>query len=309
MFDLDDFLIDGNSNQEQLTLTTQNLTLNNNFAPHTTTNIETSNLNHSTSYTTNNKKTTTKRIKRYCPVNAKLNLECEWSDCNQTFTDMDSFLRHVDQHLDLYDSSSSNEDQHQNQKFQCEWTACDADEFHCDATFKRHVKFHAFHTKLKQHGAIVLKNLEDAKKSASLLPTSTTSSTEEEQQQLAINLPKCNLDDETRNYIPELPFKFECAWNQCAYTTDSPELFYRHIKQEHVDTVSSKLKDSKCLWGECEQILSNKNRFAEHIRHHSQEKLIACPTCGALFATAQKFVDHCSRSSDLGSIYTIIHFY
>lgn len=69
----------------------------------------------------------------------------------------------------------------------------------------------------------------------------------------------------------------------------------------HVDQYPKKLKNAKCEWSECEQIIMNKSRLGEHIRHHSQEKLCSCPVCGALFSSFTRFIDHCSRTSDTGS--------
>lgn len=124
--------------------------------------------------------------------------------------------------------------------------------------------------KLKKIGTSVLKTLE-----------------ENIDHQAGQRVPKCTLDEQTRNLIPELPFKFECSWSNCEYSADNPELFYRHIRI-HVDEYPTKLKDSKCQWNDCEQIIKDKNRFVEHIRHHSQEKLVSCPVCGALFSSFTK---------------------
>jgi hypothetical protein len=220
------------------------------------------------------------RVKRYCPKWEDMNqqLECEWDSCSRVLTSMDEYLSHLNEHLEEHINANR-----ESNCFRCEWDNCDSTEFFCESTFTRHVKFHAFHSKLKQIGTQVLKTLQE--NSAESNKTA----------------PKCNLDDETRNYIPELPYKFECSWNMCDYTTDNPEHFYRHIKSMHVDPYPTKCKDSKCLWSNCEQMLADKNRLVEHIRHHSQEKLVACPNCGALFAVISKFIDHCSRSSELGS--------
>lgn len=39
-------------------------------------------------------------------------------------------------------------------------------------------------------------------------------------------------------------------------------------------------------------------RIREHIRRHTQEKTIACPTCGSLFSCGVKFIEHCQLSAD-----------
>ncbi len=36
-----------------------------------------------------------------------------------------------------------------------------------------------------------------------------------------------------------------------------------------------------------------------HIRSHTGEKLLACPTCGAMFSTNTKYMDHCIRKKDI----------
>lgn len=238
------------------------------------------------------------RVMRYCPKveDIKFELKCEWgTDCHCILTDMDSYLTHIDEHLDENDVIICNDDESEKDcrrsLLECKWQQCDSKEFKCESDFKRHVRFHAFHTKLKQIGVNVLESLEKRQNNTTTTPTET----------IAKRVPKCNLDDQTRNSIPELPFKFECAWDACAYTTDNPELFYRHVRQAHVDSYSIKNKNKPCLWSQCEQVITNRNRLVEHMRHHSQEKLVACPNCGSLFSSFTKFIDHCSRSSEIGS--------
>ena len=153
------------------------------------------------------------------------------------------------------------------------------------------MKFHGFHSKLKQIGSTVLRTFNDnLKKKESVHPIQDT--------------PKCNLDEQTRNEIPDLPIEFQCSWDKCQYSSNDPELFYRHIRV-HVENYPKKLLNSKCKWSDCDQIIQNKSRLVEHIRHHSQEKIVSCPNCGALFSSFTKFIDHCSRSTELGSNYLI----
>ncbi len=39
----------------------------------------------------------------------------------------------------------------------------------------------------------------------------------------------------------------------------------------------------------------DRNRVKEHLRSHLKEKVVACPTCGALFSNNIKFSDHVMR--------------
>lgn len=241
----------------------------------------TASVDSSSSSTAGATKSKKQRVHTYCPTNAEQKLLCEWASCGLVFNDMDKYLSHVNEHLEAACEDG----------YTCEWSGCDADEeFADESMFKRHVKFHAFHTKLKEKGAQVLALLREQSHGDTVKSESSKQ-----------HVPQCNLDDEGRNCIPELPLKFQCAWDTCVYTTDNPEHFYRHIKSSHVDNFSAKIKGTTCLWSECSQKLANKDRLREHIRHHSQEKLVACPNCGALFAVVSKFIDHCSRTSQIGS--------
>jgi hypothetical protein len=172
----------------------------------------------------------------------------------------------------------------------------DHTKFDSISTFERHIRFHAFHTKLKFIGKLVIQNFNE---------TSSQPNVKVNKNVLPINqnyIQECCLDSQSRNLIPELPYKFECSWDKCEYNTDNPELFYRHIK-EHVVEIKENFKAEKgkfsfkCLWNDCQTIISNQNRLVEHMRHHSQEKQVACYVCGVLFSTFTKYIDHCGRSN------------
>lgn len=40
-------------------------------------------------------------------------------------------------------------------------------------------------------------------------------------------------------------------------------------------------------------------KLREHLRSHTQEKVVACPTCGGMFANNTKFLDHIRRQTSL----------
>ncbi len=51
----------------------------------------------------------------------------------------------------------------------------------------------------------------------------------------------------------------------------------------------------------CASLFPNATKLKEHMRSHTQEKMLACPTCGGLFSNRTRFVDHCRRQIPMGS--------
>lgn len=241
------------------------------------------------------------RVKSYQPKvdDADFKLDCEWGSCNHTSNSMDAFLDHVDNHINDYLFSCNLFVANKNNTTQkaadctnsselildldCKWRDCDpgstesANEHKFDSisTYERHVRFHAFHTKLKFFGLCVINKFNENNN---------------------IKAKSCSLDSQSRNLIPELPYKFECSWHKCEYNTDNPELFYRHIKTHHSD-YTKELK--RCQWNDCSHEIKNRDRLVEHLRSHTQEKQVSCYVCGALFSTYTKYLDHCNRMPTL----------
>ena len=52
-----------------------------------------------------------------------------------------------------------------------------------------------------------------------------------------------------------------------------------------------------CLFSDCVFRGGTKWKLLDHIRTHTQEKVLACPTCGTLFANKTKFRDHLQRQN------------
>lgn len=82
------------------------------------------------------------RVQRYCPrfKDIQFELECEWENCEQVHKNMDEFMLHIDYHLSTVENSD------------CKWRMCDSEGIASVDDLKRHVKFHAFHAKIKQIG-------------------------------------------------------------------------------------------------------------------------------------------------------------
>ena len=80
----------------------------------------------------------------------KLNLNCEWQQCNFNTTSLETFVKHVSNHITELDIRITSEEE----VYACLWNGC---EFisSVDVDIMKHVNFHAFHTKLKCLGTNV----------------------------------------------------------------------------------------------------------------------------------------------------------
>ena len=116
---------------------------------------------------------------------------------------------------------------------------------------------------------------------------------------LAINnmLP-CKLDPGQRNVLPDLSEPFRCEWAECHLpdqSWDNAQTFYWHVKS-HAEDLEGQL--IQCGWLGCQRKDTSVSKLKEHIRCHSQERLVGCPTCGGLFANRVKFMDHCLKQQE-----------
>lgn len=141
---------------------------------------------------------------------------------------------------------------------------------------KKHACYHAYHTKLKAIGSNILHRNS--------------------------NLPKCTQMEKftippTETYI--------CEWEYCGLIFETIYEFFQHIRM-HINNNPKTLKEGpiKCCWKRCTAtgIYTTQSRLAEHVRVHTKEKLIACPTCENLFANNTKFCDHRRRQLPANSI-------
>ncbi|XP_014674356.1 PREDICTED: histone H4 transcription factor-like isoform X2 [Priapulus caudatus] len=102
-----------------------------------------------------------------------------------------------------------------------------------------------------------------------------------------------------RNMIPELPDSLQCGWIECEGVYENPEIFYRHVNN-HVEVYpqgNNPKVPVTCHWEGCACVVKSKHRLRDHLRSHTQEKLTACPSCGALFSSPTRFIDHLKRQA------------
>ncbi|KAM9219905.1 histone H4 transcription factor isoform 3-T3 [Dugong dugon] len=216
------------------------------------------------------------------PRKENLGLQCEWGSCSFVCSAMEEFCEHVTQHLQQHLHGSEEEEEEEEddlleEEFSCLWQECGFCSLDSSADLIRHVYFHCYHTKLKQWGLQALQSQAD--------------------------LSPCILDFQSRNVIPDIPDHFLCLWEHCESSFDNPEWFYRHVEAHSLCCEYQAVgKDNHvvlCGWKECTCTFKDRCKLREHLRSHTQEKVVACPTCGGMFANNTKFLDHIRRQTSL----------
>ena len=201
----------------------------------------------------------------------KLLLECEWDDCGDYCDNISDFTRHVTNHIS--EAEVRTLEPPLEDVFGCLWSECGF-ETPESSEMVRHINFHAFHTKIKCHGLNMLSKH---------------------------GLAPCSLDPGQRNIVPDLSESWRCQWRGCE-TGDTchqqPRDFYLHVSS-HAEELRGEVV--RCRWGECSSQAGTVSKLKEHLRSHTQEKMIGCPNCGALFSNRVKFLDHCKRQQAANS--------
>lgn len=111
-------------------------------------------------------------------------------------------------------------------------------------------------------------------------------------------------------------------------TFNNPEWFYRHV-DNHIESAEPQSLPQQqqalfCQWAGttgsflnvretlspwtrvtfpvlftgCDAFFKIRYRLREHMRSHTQERLVACPTCGSMFSSNTKLFDHLHRQAE-----------
>ncbi|XP_061607771.1 histone H4 transcription factor [Phyllopteryx taeniolatus] len=203
-----------------------------------------------------------------------LELVCEWGSCQESFSQMEKFCKHVEEvHLDALNMAE--EDEEPQGERNCLWRDCGFFSVEGPEEFRRHLFFHCYHTKLKQLGQQALDGQAE--------------------------IGTCTFGYQNHNIVPEIPDNFICLWNECEQPPyENPEWFYRHVELHSfsLDIPAGGCEfPVRCGWKGCEATAKGRYKLREHLRSHTQEKVVACPVCGGMYANNTKFFDHIIRQS------------
>ncbi|XP_055612348.1 histone H4 transcription factor-like [Uranotaenia lowii] len=193
--------------------------------------------------------------------------ECEWLRCGFETIDDLVYSVHVESHMQEYGTDYG--------EFCCHWDLCG---FKTEnrQELESHLHFHAYHQRMKTYGASLCQ---------------------------LVTMPKCNNDSRRRNSIEQFETTaFRCGWEDCGENFTKAQLFFMHTHSHIQDQFPIDRKSSKeeitCLWEGCSQRYKKRSIALEHMRSHSRERIIGCYTCGAIFVSRLKLIDHCRRQAD-----------
>lgn len=197
-------------------------------------------------------------------------LICDWEVCRQLFQNMELFLAHVADHAGQVGVEYKGE----KASITCLWEDCGFETSN-QKEMIRHIYYHAYHTKIKCLGANLIERLA---------------------------LQGCQLDPATRNAVPELSEPLICNWEDCNLEFLNVQQFYWHVHTHSITNDDKEKKIKNCLWDNCKSSFPTKFKLRDHLKSHSQERPLACPTCGSLFASRTKLHDHCLRQLPLDGL-------
>lgn len=202
---------------------------------------------------------------------------CEWANCEARFTDLTLFLGHLRQHGDEVQTNDE-------RNIVCEWADC-SDEFGDTKLreFQLHLSYHGYHSKLMSFGTAEIRKIS---------------------KQIGKQV-RCYIDSSARTVLPVLPDSFICGWQRCFQVFYDAESFYRHVERHPFDDIDipknltkselKKIKFASCKWNDCCFQTNSRWHLKDHLRSHTQEKLVACPNCGSMFCSKFKLGDHILR--------------
>ncbi|MFH4979773.1 hypothetical protein AB6A40_006482 [Gnathostoma spinigerum] len=200
--------------------------------------------------------------------NEQIRFRCLWNDCLGTFPALADLSSHIQCHISFLVQDCTERSM---RDLVCLVDGCDL-KLVLDA-FPRHMQMHLFHASRQQFGLRALMDRADF-----------------------ANISSCG-------FLMSSHIKYEgglldCRWNDCGIIFEDIMSYTEHISK-HIDLlgVEDRIRNNSfsCLWQGCEQQFRNKSNLRAHVRHHSGDKVAACPFCGTFFVNNTKMFDHMLR--------------
>ncbi|CAI2293044.1 unnamed protein product [Caenorhabditis sp. 36 PRJEB53466] len=209
------------------------------------------------------------------------NFVCLWDQCVSVSSSKDEFVQHLYSHVSTLESHI---ELRQADKIVCKVRGC-GKHLEAIADLGRHMSMHIFQADCQQKGSETLIEKEEYSE-----------------------IESCGFDPCTNiNYDGE---ELVCMWESCGQPFTSLTDLFDHVGQ-HIDSVSDidriehdgNKGDKKnvylCKWTGCTTVSDSKSNLRRHARHHSGEKVLACPFCARFFSRRDKLYDHCVRRTIL----------
>lgn len=112
------------------------------------------------------------------------------------------------------------------------------------------------------------------------------------------------MDSSTKNVLVDISSVLLCGWIGCAAEFFDAESFFIHVDTHATEDVDipmmskeklKKVRYAHCKWVKCDAAFKTKSHLKNHLRSHTQKKVIACPVCGVWFCNRNSFLNHCYR--------------
>ncbi|XP_050302277.1 histone H4 transcription factor-like [Anthonomus grandis grandis] len=191
-----------------------------------------------------------------------LNLACQWLECSEHFEDETSFYCHLSSHVT------------ENDDLKCKWSDCpDPNAQPMSALLERHLTYHGYVAKLISIGQNVVNRN---------------------------NFPDCSLPKKYTVDVPPMTTYYECEWQGCEHVkTNTFGDLLAHVQCHVMAAPTGKKAGQKCvvpcLWKCCSMQFNSRYKLADHLKIHTKERVVGCPTCYSLFSSKTTFSDHRKR--------------
>ncbi|CAB3410913.1 unnamed protein product [Caenorhabditis bovis] len=207
------------------------------------------------------------------------NFVCLWGSCVEVMATKDRFIDHMYAHIDQL---SAEKIQNPQGLSECSCRVRGCEKILSDLeNLQRHMTMHIFQADCQQKGSEALIEREEYE-----------------------SIECCGFEPLLNvHYDGEV---LVCQWVECgAPFTSLTELFEHaalHIdNMDESDRVLQVFDNGEkqdvypCKWGNCSVVAQHKSSLKRHIRHHSGEKVLACPFCAKFFSRKDKLYDHVIR--------------